>query len=289
MKFDEFVYGVAFEQKDFITQDKYLDFADSNRQWIQFVKTDALYHEFEWRGRFCSQFSPEKEIILFSHSDLSLPQHIANILQSDQRSIFAVNAECIASNVYGLPHGLTNDCDDTERHPILGNQKILCDVLSKEKAPKHLLYMNFNRTTDQHKPMRIRDALWQRFSLLPFVYKKDCTDKNVNLEDRKQYLQDLYDSKFALCPPGNGIDTVRMWEALYCRTIPIVFSDITLRYFEDLPILWVKSWEEAADPTYLDMMYEKIMSQEWNLEKLKIGYWTTMIETTYKENFANSH
>ena len=36
------------------------------------------------------------------------------------------------------------------------------------------------------------------------------------------YRRILLNYMFVICPEGNGIDTHRMWEALYLRTIPII-------------------------------------------------------------------
>lgn len=284
MKFSEFIFNKSFTKEDFITQDKYLQFSQENSDWIQYAKTDSLFHSFEWRNHQVDLFYPQKPIILFGHSDLSFSQRHANLLNLDfVKRVFAVNAECLHPNVEGLPHGLTNDCHDTARHPILGNQDILCDILSTEKNTKNLLYMNFNTETDIRRPLPMRKHIWDAFSNVDFVLKRECTDKNVNLEDRKQYLQELYDSKFTLCPVGNGIDTVRLWEALYCRTIPIVMADLTMRYFDDLPILWVNNWGECFDQPYLENQYVRILNTDWNLEKLKIGFWKKRIEEVYKD------
>ena len=285
MKFGEFRLYDTFLENDLITQDKYLKFAEENLDWIQFAKTDSLWNSFDWRGRHVERFIPQKPVVVFSHSDLSFKQQYADmIVGRETNAIFAVNAECMHKDVYGLPHGLTNDCHDTERHPILGNQQILFDILKTEKHPKHLVYMNFNTQTDIRRPNPIRKNLWDSFSPLQSIYKKECTDQHMNLLDRKQYLQDLYDSKFVLCPEGNGIDTVRVWEALYCRTIPIVQINIAMRYFNELPILWVNNWGECMDPNYLEMQYNRIMNSEWNLDMLKIGYWEEKMKEVYKES-----
>jgi hypothetical protein len=290
MKFGEFVLNKTFVREDFLTQDKYLAFAEQNRDWIQYVKTDSLFYSFPWRnGQHVPQYTPQKPIVISGHSDFAIKQeYLSKILQEPVKVWFGINTDCEDPNVYTLPHGLTNDCNDSERHPILGNQDIFCEVLSSEKVPKHLVYMNFNVTTDKRTPNPVRQHLWTTFSELPFVYKRECTDANINLVDRKQYLQDLYDSQFVLCPQGNGIDTVRLWESLYCRAIPIVQRHRALRQFEDLPILWIDKWEEVRNKEFLESEYDRIMNSDWNLEKLKIMYWTNLIDQVYKERILNA-
>lgn len=290
MKLCDFIFNKAFLRDDFLTQDKYLDFAEKNNDWVQYVKTDSLFHSFSWRnGKFVEVYRPQKPIVISGHSDYSIKQEYLPVILRDPVKVwFGINIDCEDENVISLPHGLTNDCNDTERHPILGNQDIFCEVLSSKKNAKHLLYMNFNLTTDKRSSTPIRQILWDTFSSVPFVYKKECTEANVNLVDRKQYLQDLYDSKFVLCPQGNGIDTVRLWESLYCRAIPVVQRHRALKQFEDLPILWIDEWFEVMDPDYLEREYVRIMNSEWNLEKLKISYWKDKICEVYKEKILSS-
>lgn len=286
MKVVEFIFGKAFNQEDFITADKFFSFGEENKDWIQYIKTDTLFHPIEnWRGRNLPLFYPQKPIVISGHSDFPIKQEYLNhILRSPVKFWFATNADCEHTNVFGIPHGLTNDSQDTDIHPIHGNQKILCDVLSKERLePKHLVYMNFSVNTDMRTERPVRQILWNTFSQLPFVFKRECTSANMNLIDRKQYLEDMYSSKFVLCPQGNGIDTVRLWEAIYCRCIPIVMRHRAMRYFSDLPILWINDWTEVMDPTYLQKEYQRIICEEWNMDAMKIGYWKKKIETLYKE------
>ena len=285
MKFSDFVLNKTFVRDDFITQDKYLEFAEKNSDWIQYAKTDCLFHSFEWReGKVVDLYSPKKPVVIFGHSDYAIKQeYLPHILRDPVKVCFSINTDCEQPNVYSLPHGLTNDCNDSERHPILGNQDIFCEVLSSEKQPKHFIYMNFNVKTDIRTSSPIRQQLWDFFSPMPFIFKRECTEANINLPDRKQYLQDLYDSMFVLCPQGNGIDTVRLWEALYCRAIPIVIRHRALKEFQDLPILWINEWSEVLDLEHLQREYQRIMNTDWNLEKLKVSYWFQKIEEVYKE------
>lgn len=42
--------------------------------------------------------------------------------------------------------------------------------------------------------------------------------------DKPTYVSHLQKYSHVLCPPGNGLDTFRVCEALYCGSIPIVFN-----------------------------------------------------------------
>ena len=68
--------------------------------------------------------------------------------------------------------------------------------------------------------------------------------KYYRKKDIEEYERDLLTSNFVLCPEGNGIDTHRVWEALYSGSIPIVriethlknfkFSNFTCKYFYEI-------------------------------------------------------
>lgn len=51
-------------------------------------------------------------------------------------------------------------------------------------------------------------------------YKKD------RREQTKQYVDILCNTKYALCPPGTGPSTIRLYEAMAAGCVPIVFNDV---------------------------------------------------------------
>lgn len=62
-----------------------------------------------------------------------------------------------------------------------------------------------------------------------------------------EYLRQLSTHRLALCPSGNGLDTHRIWEALYVGTHPVTtrapWSQGLARQF---PILLVDDWSEVT-------------------------------------------
>ena len=53
---------------------------------------------------------------------------------------------------------------------------------------------------------------------------------------------------FVICPEGNGIDTHRMWEALYLRTIPIIKKNKISNYIKKakIPVLILNKWSDLS-------------------------------------------
>jgi hypothetical protein len=69
----------------------------------------------------------------------------------------------------------------------------------------------------------------------------------------RENIQRLSEYEFCICPEGNGVDTHRLWEALYVKTIPIViksdFTDILLE--NSVPIVVLDDWSQL-DESNLD-------------------------------------
>jgi hypothetical protein len=91
-----------------------------------------------------------------------------------------------------------------------------------------------------------------------------------------EFVTEMSSHRFALCPPGNGIDTYRMWEALYSRTIPVVLRNPALRDFEDLPIVFVDNFRQVTFD-FLECAYRRVTSAEWNWEKMFAPWWQKIL------------
>lgn len=98
---------------------------------------------------------------------------------------------------------------------------------------------------------------------------------NINLV--KPYFDTMVKCNFVLCPDGNGMDTIRLWEALYLGCIPIVKPHVFTKFFaEQLPILIVDSWDEIT-LKFLLKKFKEFDSRSYNWEILKISYWKKII------------
>ena len=62
------------------------------------------------------------------------------------------------------------------------------------------------------------------------------------------YRRILLNYMFVICPEGNGIDTHRLWEALYLRTIPIIEKNRISHFIKkaSLPVLIVNKWSDLS-------------------------------------------
>ena len=82
--------------------------------------------------------------------------------------------------------------------------------------------------------------------------------KFENNDNQESYVKKLAESKFSICPRGNGIDTHRFWECVYLRTIPIVLDNPFNRYWEAKGIicLIIDDWDDA-NPECLEKWFNK--------------------------------
>jgi hypothetical protein len=141
--------------------------------------------------------------------------------------------------------------------------------INENKNIKNVLYINHN----------IGNNIQQRLEPYQLFNKKTwctlCCGKNgYNFE---QYLDDIYNHMFVLCPEGVGIDTHRLWECLYMGTIPIEKINLNNRFYRDLPICFVNNWSDINE-NFLIQEYNRIKNKhDWNLDKLTFKYWENKI------------
>lgn len=89
----------------------------------------------------------------------------------------------------------------------------------------------------------------------------------------REYFDALSKHQFVLCPAGTGIDTLRIWEALYTGSIPIVKENAFTNYFKArLPIIVVNEWHDITIELLIDK-YNEMSKTIYNWDILKKSYW----------------
>jgi hypothetical protein len=123
------------------------------------------------------------------------------------------------------------------------------------------VYFNFNIYTNREKRESCYNAFKDRYEFLPMLSVAE------NARRLAQY-------KWCICPEGNGVDTHRLWEAMYLGSIPIVlkspFIDALMHYTEgELPIYVIDSWSELKLPNDVHGNFDS----KW----LKLSHWVFQI------------
>jgi hypothetical protein len=97
----------------------------------------------------------------------------------------------------------------------------------------------------------------------------------------KQHRNKLRRYKFVAAPPGNGLDTHRIWEAIYLGCVPIVLrSHMTSRFSElGIPVFIVESYEEICqlNEQDLNLIYQDFKPKFSNAT-IWASYWIKRIK-----------
>jgi hypothetical protein len=144
--------------------------------------------------------------------------------------------KCYSQNVcfyhpklFMIPIGIANSQWAHGDLTLYNNQSFMTSCKNKTKN----VYFFFNIGTNLSKREPCYQALKDKLEWLHEV------SPNENLIRLSQY-------KFCICPEGNGVDTHRLWEALYLKCIPIVikspFTETLQRH--NIPLIVLDKWED---------------------------------------------
>lgn len=185
---------------------------------------------------------------------------------------FGSNALADDARVHPLPLGL-----GSEQSPVTLRAGEIAAGLEACRPRENWLYVNFRPDTNP----QTRQPVYERFLSLSgeswVTFQPPATHG-----DNSSYLEALLTHRFVLAPPGNGIDTHRMWEALYAGAIPVVLRSSAMRAFRRLPILFVDDYSEVT----LERLREeeiRIGSMDWDLDAMFLPYWREQILAARRE------
>jgi hypothetical protein len=272
-KFSEFVL-----KKDMIfTADRILYFIKSlNDPNIEYIKTDSIKHRTNlivnnlgWRGISGDIDLSNLKVLVTGHSDYEIDKNDLDILNSSNLKLWLChNKNFRHPKLSSIPIGLPNR-EDTQIHEITSNLDVIYNTSKTKKEILNLAYLNFSFWT---YPLE-RKKVVNLYSNKSWVTYEETI---ITHEGHENDLDKINNHKFVFATRGNGIDTYRLWESLYLKTIPIVKKCIGMEDFYDLPILFIDNWEDITED-FLNEQYEIIMNKTYNLEKLDIKYWKNLI------------
>lgn len=216
----------------------------------------------------------DKSFILISHNSdgkiisgrSNFPDASLDLAPKTLIKWFAQNLDVEDDRLVAIPIGLENNYIKNSNEKI----NTIINKNQEQKNIKNLAYLNFNICTNPNE----RWPVFQKFNQKSFV----TTQTNVQYEE---YFSNIYNHHFVFCPEGNGIDTHRTWETLYCGSIPIEKKNKNNIHFKDLPICLVDDWEQVTEKFLLEE-YKRINKIEWNYKKLDFNYWKNLIEIISK-------
>jgi len=185
---------------------------------------------------------------------------------------YAINVQHKANDLVPIPLGLANDYSPKN----LRSSDFLNVLYEKKELPT--MYVNFRENTN----LKARKNLKDYFSDEHWV-EVDISDLSI-----ENYLKKLSSHSFTLCPWGNGIDTHRIWEALYAGSVPITKNHNTFSNLNNLPILFVNDYKEI-NYDLLKNYLERKNDGLFEIEKLNFKYWEEVIKSNNIDNKINSY
>ena len=122
----------------------------------------------------------------------------------------------------------------------------------------------------------------EEFYQFLYDYEQFKLDYYTPITDGLTYFKNISELYFTACPMGNGFDTLRFWESLMLKTIPIVkehtFYDALKEYYPKLPYIKVSSWDDL--PALVESLtiekYNEMM-KDFDIECLKESFWLNQI------------
>lgn len=250
------------QESDIICMDAFLDAFPGHYHKADTVK---LRSAIRWRNGVSYPPSPRQKLVITGHSDYDINDDDVHTYSPDVW--WCINKQTRDPRVHSIPLGIKNyDYQYFPENKDMGDKSLFVEMINSPRpVPKNLVYMNFDVTTYPAERVKVFDLFKDRHYV--------TVESRTNM---RTYLTGLKSHTFALCPRGNGVDTHRMWEALYMGCIPIVHRDLAMEDFYDLPICFIDSWDEVNE-AFLEEAKKRIVI---DMEKLKMKFWINKIKAS---------
>jgi hypothetical protein len=242
-----------------------------NEKTIWFCKHEYIQQDFEKIKNIANDV-----IFVCGNSDYQIDELTIINRPKNVKYIFATN--CFIANdidIFSIPIGIES-VETTMRngHGVgfdFAADKIyqLNRIKSEKFETKNLIYSNFSIQTNH----AVRQGINNYISTCNYI----TIENSVSME---HYFNQICSHEAVLCPIGNGCDTVRTYETLYCGKIPIIYgSDVVYKsLLYDLPCVYIDTLDEMHNYNHITTKIQEAKSKELNLEKAYLNYWVNKIK-----------
>lgn len=241
-------YVVVSAESDFgVCYQRYNPPALDYLKWVHFLPLIQLGYNPLYLPPRCDpeqcNIEDKFSVKMYSYTKGTFPEIPSNI-----KLWLSTNCSIQEEGVYGIPFGVAHWAIE--------------HILKYRHSPKDKnLYVNFSDNTLERVQIKSQLKSWQGVTLIQETVSHD------------EYFRDLSQHKFVLCPPGNGLDCYRIWEALYCGCIPIVIKGPSMIWFQHLPIIHVSSIYDL-NFELMDSWYSKLYNeQKFSFDYLSLSFW----------------
>lgn len=203
-----------------------------------------------------------KNLKLLSHqSDRTINKKIFLKMPACIDKWYSINVNFSNPHLIPIPIGLANKMYEKNLNP----EKYSKELKHDDKIEK--IYLNFNPNTNYF----IRQNIIQNY--------ENNKDFHLNIKNLKndEYMHELSKYKYILCPPGNGIDTHRFWEALIAGSTPVAINSLNYKSFDNLGAIFLNNFENLSveklninkrtNPTDLNKFFDMLTNEIFEKRK----------------------
>lgn len=240
----------------------------NDARWVEYLLThnDLL--------NLCGQLPETKFIIFTSHEDTPIDEHIKDKIPPNVLAIHATNAIYNDDKVIPFPYGLQRPLGNDPRIGIMKEE------IGVEIEPTKLLYVNCGLGKERNDKERAYLPAFEGLDWTTCRFDKDS--KFFPYEKYRDFLDEMRNHKFMICPQGHGMDCHRNWELLYMRRVPVMKDHPYFRrLMKGWPVLFIDRWEEVTERLLIasDHLYQE--AQTMDLERLDLRKIYTAIVDKY--------
>ena len=255
----------------------------SDDKTIFFSKIDLIESVIE-------QIKSEKNncVLIVGNGDLPFTNEIEINIPKNVVRIFAQNNLSKSKRVESLPLGIGNSepCLKSGHgehwEDVIEKVEIL-NKLNKKNNKNFSIYCNFRDYTFPSHRIYIKNISKN----LNYI---DVDESDLNYMD---FINKILMHSCNICPAGNGLDTHRLWETLYCYRMPITFRVNKTRSYEwidngeigiyddlysKLPIIVLENEEELTNKNLIKKKYINARKNWENIHLLDFNYWEDKIK-----------
>ena len=217
-------------------------------------ENDVIYCNNELIEDLFSVIKDNKNIknlfLITGQSDRRITKKIFSLKPDSILKWYAINVDHTDKNLIPIPLGIA----DSFAKKNLSVENIFDNMDLKYGNKEKKLYLNF----------RLNTNFFHRRKLFKIFRNKDWAKLQETDISNTDYLNSLNNYNFTLCPWGNGIDTHRLWEAIYNGSIPVTIKHKTFSNLVGLPILQIDSYKQLNEEYLNNSLNEIIKSIDLN-------------------------
>lgn len=213
--------------------------------------------------KLCALLPNNRFVIFTSHEDTPIDEHI--VIPPNVLGIHATNAEFFGGKIHPFPYGLQRELGENDNRLRIMAEQVEMDIRTE---PSKLLYINcgIGRHPDRKNMADFEGKDWA-------TTRFDKDSKFFPYDRYLDFLNELRDHRFMVCPRGHGMDCHRNWESLYLRRVPVMkFSPYFARLMSGFPVLFVDDWSDITEELLMANNHLFEEAKTMDLSKLDLNY-----------------